>query len=303
MQIRTARRNDFIAGRAALAVLLFAVWTLPAAAVTVTSQVSANNDDAEERISDGDMDRGSSDLELVFDGGTEQLVGVRFDNVNVPAGVVITNAYIQFTTDETDSGTTNVLIHGQADPDPPQFQNDDFDISSRAATAATVSWNSIPSWNTVGEQGNNQRTPNLATIISELIADPGWAANNAMVFVFGAGSGCISSACQRTAESRNGSNNDAPQLVVEYSTAPPDSADLRISIVDSPDPVDTGKLLQYTLTATNNGPLAATGVTVSGTLPAGVGFVSANPSQGSCTESGGSISCALGDLAVGNNAT
>ncbi len=288
---------------AALVAAAVALWHLPADAVTVTSQVSANNDDAEERVSDGNMSRGSSDLELVFDGNTRQFVGVRFRNINVPAGVTITNAYIQFTTDETDSGTTNVVVHGEAAPDPQQFQGGDYDISSRPQTAASVAWNNVPPWTTVGEQGLDQRTPNLSSIVSELIADPGWAAGNAMVFIFSAGPGCASSACQRTAESHNGSSSNAPQLVIEYSNAPPNSADLRLTNVDSPDPVDTGKLLQYTLTATNNGPLAATGVVVSGTLPAGVGFVSANPSQGSCTEAGGFVSCALGGLAVAAGAT
>lgn len=284
--------------------LLAALLAGPCAhAVTVTSQVSNNNDDAEERVSDGNMSRGSSDLELVFDGNTRQLVGVRFLNVNVPAGVTVTNAYIQFTTDETDSGTANVVVRGEARPNPARFTSDDGDISSRPLTAATVAWNDIPPWTVVGEQGAAQRTPNLAAIVSELIADPGWAANNAMVFVFGAGSGCSTSACQRTAESRNGSSANAPRLVIEYSNAPPNSADLRLTNVDSPDPVDTGKLLNYTLTATNNGPLAATGVVVTGTLPAGVGFVSASASQGSCTQAGGVVTCTLGGLAVAGSAT
>ena len=45
-------------------------------------------------------------------------------------------------------------------------------------------------------------------------------------------------------------------------------ADLEITKSDSPDPVTTGSDLTYTITVTNNGPDAATSVTVTDTLPA-----------------------------------
>ena len=48
-------------------------------------QVSAGSDDAEERAS-GSVSLGSSDLELVFDGGGDQTVGMRFSGVGIPQG-------------------------------------------------------------------------------------------------------------------------------------------------------------------------------------------------------------------------
>ena len=44
----------------------------------------------------------------------------------------------------------------------------------------------------------------------------------------------------------------------------------------------------------NAGPSSATGVQLTDTLPAGVTFDSATPSQGSCSESSGTVTCALG---------
>jgi uncharacterized repeat protein (TIGR01451 family) len=91
---------------------------------------------------------------------------------------------------------------------------------------------------------------------------------------------------------------------VEVGTCPLSSvADISITKADTPDPVTLGSSLTYTLTVTNNGPDPSTGSTVIDVLPPGVTFVSATPSQGSCLEVAGTITCMLGPLAVGASAT
>jgi len=80
-------------------------------------------------------------------------------------------------------------------------------------------------------------------------------------------------------------------------------ADLAVTKTDSPDPVQVGTNLTYTLTVTNNGPNEATGVTLTDTLPTGVTFVSATPSQGTCSQAGGTVTCNLGTLANGASTT
>ncbi len=56
--------------------------------------------------------------------------------------------------------------------------------------------------------------------------------------------------------------------------------DLSISKSDTPDPVRAGESLVYTLTVRNNGPSAASAVTVTDTLPSGVTLASATPGYG-----------------------
>jgi uncharacterized repeat protein (TIGR01451 family) len=80
------------------------------------------------------------------------------------------------------------------------------------------------------------------------------------------------------------------------------SADLSLQKSDAPDPVQAGQLLTYTLTAQNQGPSSATDVTVTDTLPAGVSYDSATPSQGSCSQDAGTVTCSLGTLAGGTSA-
>ena len=76
---------------------------------------------------------------------------------------------------------------------------------------------------------------------------------------------------------------------------------LLVTKSDSPDPARTGDDLTYTIIVSNTAE-PATGVIVTDTLPAGVTFVSASPTQGSCSGRG-TIICSLGDLPTGAVAT
>lgn len=81
-------------------------------------------------------------------------------------------------------------------------------------------------------------------------------------------------------------------------------ADVLATLTESPDPVAAGGLLTYTAQAKNLvGPDDASGVTLALDLPAGVFYVSATPSQGSCSQASGTVTCNLGNLTVGSSAT
>ncbi|HZN07945.1 MAG TPA: choice-of-anchor V domain-containing protein, partial [Pyrinomonadaceae bacterium] len=79
------------------------------------------------------------------------------------------------------------------------------------------------------------------------------------------------------------------------------SADLSVVKTVSPNPGQVGVPLSYRLAVTNNGPAAATNVTVNDPLPAGVAFVSSTPSQGACSGTT-TVNCNLGSVAVGATA-
>jgi uncharacterized repeat protein (TIGR01451 family) len=74
-------------------------------------------------------------------------------------------------------------------------------------------------------------------------------------------------------------------------------SDLKITEKDSPDPVALGGTLTYTLTGTNQGPTTDTSVKITDQLPSSVTYLSSDPSQGTCTHSGQTVTCQIGTLA------
>ena len=71
-------------------------------------------------------------------------------------------------------------------------------------------------------------------------------------------------------------------------------------MTDSPDPVKKLATLTYSIGVKNNGPAATTGVNLTDTLPSNVTFISATPSQGSCSGTT-TVTCSLGSMASGAN--
>ena len=173
---------------------------------TVEVRVAASTDDAEENAS-GSVGVTSSDLELVFD-SSDQTVGMRFNALTIPHGATITGAYAQFTVDEANSGATSLVIEGEAADNAPTFSTSSFNISSRSTTASSVSWSPVP-WTAIGQAGPDQRTPNIASVIQEIVNRPGWSSGNSLVII-------VSGTGERTAESFNGASASAPLLHVDY---------------------------------------------------------------------------------------
>ncbi len=188
---------------------------------TVCSQVNNSRDDAEEALTGqnvGKVNTSSSDLELVFEelgGGYDQLVGMRFNDLNIPQGATITNAFIQFMADASigsDESTLN--IYGQASDNTDAFSTTDFDISSRPKTDASVVW-SPDDW-TDGDSGPDEQTDDISVVIQEIVNRIGFNENSSVVIM-------IDGEGLRTADSYDEVGGDAPILCVTYQTGCHDS--------------------------------------------------------------------------------
>ena len=103
-----------------------------------------------------------------------------------------------------------------------------------------------------------------------------------------------------TNDSNPGNNHASAQTNV--TAAAPRISDVQIVKATSTPRVPAGNRATFTMVVKNNGPDAASDVTVVDPLPAGMTLVSAKPSQGSCTGTA-AITCKLGTIANGKTVT
>jgi uncharacterized repeat protein (TIGR01451 family) len=80
-------------------------------------------------------------------------------------------------------------------------------------------------------------------------------------------------------------------------------ADLSVTKTAQPNSVVAGHQITYTFSTTNNGPLAATDVTLTDVLPAGETYISSTSSQGWVTNNNGTLTVTLGNMADGATVT
>ncbi|GAI84074.1 unnamed protein product, partial [marine sediment metagenome] len=151
-------------------------------------RIADGADDVEEAVDTGSIDMTSGDLELPYENtgqGNPQIIGVRFTGIPIPKGATITEAWVRFQVDETKGGTeaVNLIIEGELSLDAAEFTDTvGFNVSSRPTTTAQVQW-SVPNWTTEGDQGPDQTTPSIASIIQEIVNQNGWA-GSAIVLMF-----------------------------------------------------------------------------------------------------------------------
>ncbi len=206
---RTARRRKTVT----LLLMFFLVGILASptwAANTLETRVATGNDDVEEQ--NGSMYRNSSDLELTHGDGHNQVIGIRFQNVAIPVNATILKAYIEFTVDETGNENGTLTIHGHDHDDSPSFSGSDWDVSDRTRTGASVSWQLTDDnrWTTTGAK---KQTPELKTIVQEIVSRTGWNSGHAMTFI-------IDGTGKRVAQSYEKRSSKAPLLHVEYEDGP-----------------------------------------------------------------------------------
>ena len=154
--------------------------------------VLASTDDAEElsltEVSDfgvaGDLDLGSSDLELADDAsfnGAGQTIGIRFGNIDIPKKAIIERAYIRFNQEDDNDGETIVQFKIEETDNALTFVNTPFNISSRSASADMVEWN-IPAF-TAESVNTPINTPDLTALVQSAVNRDGWQKGNAVAFI------------------------------------------------------------------------------------------------------------------------
>jgi uncharacterized repeat protein (TIGR01451 family) len=143
-------------------------------------------------------------------------------------------------------------------------------------------------------------TSGTITCNGATLANGATATFTLVVQVAAGASGTITNTAGGTssATDSNSGNSTATSIGIPVTS----SANLSIVKTTNATQAATSSVINYTLTVSNAGPSPATNVVVTDVLPAGLQFVSATPSQGSCTGTT-NVSCNLGTLANGASAT
>ena len=179
---------------------------------SVVRSTIASSDDAHEDVTLGIMDLTDSDIRFRED---TFFNGFRWTNIAIPNSATITSATIQFHVDTIDvpEEPLTITFHGEDVDNASTFTGVNFNISDRTTTTASVNW-AIPSWVSIHDEGPAQLTPDLSSIIQEIVDRPGWVSGNSLVIINddSIGDG------KREAESFDGEASNSPELSISFTS-------------------------------------------------------------------------------------
>ncbi len=189
---------------------------------TKTFPVVHADDDAEQRVDNGYLMLTSWDLDGFYDNSwqrAEQVMGIRFANIDIPQGVSIVESKMIIQGDRYSSrGLVGATIYGEDIIDSPRFSDvDGKRILDRDKTVESVSWRDIP----FPISSNNEllETPDLTSIIESRIGDPAWTSGNAITLLL-ENDDAVSSADSYHYRSFKpyGYTSEVPKLQIKYTS-------------------------------------------------------------------------------------
>ena len=179
------------------------------------SQIASSGDDAEQytdSYAGSRVDTVGDNLVLGVDSQNgSQTVGLRFTAVEVPKGVTIKEAHIEFRAKGTSTGAADYTIKAVNAGNVGPIGNNANAVSDPPTTTASANWplsgaNAEDNWDSPGAQ---HLTPDLTAVVQEVVNRTDWSSKNNMGFV-------ITGTGTRTAESFDSDPSRAPRLVIKY---------------------------------------------------------------------------------------
>lgn len=140
--------------------------------------------------------------------------GLRFLNVTIPQGSTINTAYFTRTAHESRAETVvNAKIRGEDSDDAVTF-SDYTNYDGRTRTTAVITWADIAAQ----IAGSEYNSPEIKTIIQEIIDRGGWASGNALVIFWDDHDGLSDAedSHYRDCKSYDLDTAKAPKLHIEY---------------------------------------------------------------------------------------
>lgn len=194
---------------------------------TVNVQVNATNDDVTVYLAfNGDLgvyewlfdpNKAEGDVGQIDTTYIQLGTGLRFTNITIPQGSTINSANMTFKSYFTRGGTTvNSVIVGHDTDNASTFSTlADYQArrgiivggaSNANLTAANVSWNSIGTWT----ENSDYTSPDISTIVQEIVNRAGWASGNAMALFWDDHAGASTLGAYRQYQQEAGYPSGAP---------------------------------------------------------------------------------------------
>lgn len=118
------------------------------------------------------FDAASTSIRIGGSAAVPQTGGALFRNVAIPAAATITTCFVRFTGAATDTRNGNDVIRFEYADDPTN-PTDYSGVASRTRTTASVTWPAASP-----TSGVTIDTPDLSTVLQEVIDRPGWVSGN-----------------------------------------------------------------------------------------------------------------------------
>jgi hypothetical protein len=173
----------------------------------LTVNIANGGHDGQCNTDDSAFSKTTTEISLGLSAGAKHAFW-RFANLTVPAGAEIDAAVIRLIASGIDSTSVDLNVYFEA-ADNVTSPTSGADANGRPLTSA-IAWSSVPSFTS----GNNYDTPEVKTILQDVIDRPGWASGQAIgVHIIDNGS----TGRRRVASYEHGTYT-AAQLVITYST-------------------------------------------------------------------------------------
>lgn len=172
--------------------------------------LAADSDDAREKRN-GNTENDKGDHKITKD-RDDEWNGFRFNNISIPGGAIITNAYVIFTSkDDKDGSVASLRFYGEdntANPSGFSDCNGCYDITSRPRTSQFVNWYNLSAWS----KDNRYNSPDLSSIIQEIVDDQGGLSSGSIAII----TQSLPDYQERKTYSFDDDPSKAPELVIEY---------------------------------------------------------------------------------------
>ena len=143
-------------------------------------------------------------------GENGQAVSVRFTGEGIPAGAVITSAYLEFEATANKGGAIDLEIFLEDSLDAAAYTSGGQAAGRAVTSNSGVAWDDLPTW----QAGETYQTPDLSGLLNDLIQNGGLGADDALGFRIERTNGSDGTEREAFAAATGGAE---PKLVIEYS--------------------------------------------------------------------------------------